>query len=243
MNFLKKWFHKKEKTQRFCSVVLVAAGTANRMGGIDKIMLELAELPVIVHSLRTFEESMLVHEIVVVTRHDLIVQMGQLCKEYGVTKVTSILPGGDSRMASVQIGLDEVNAKANLIAIHDGARPFLSQEVLEDTILRAEDNGAAAPGIPVKDTVKVVENGIVKNTLPRDRLFAIQTPQIFEASLIRAALKKAVQDGAVLTDDCSAVERLGFSVVVTKGSEENIKLTTPQDLLLGEAILERRDRL
>jgi 2-C-methyl-D-erythritol 4-phosphate cytidylyltransferase len=198
---------------------------------------ELGEIPVIVHSLRPFEESKLIHEVIVVTRRDNMLEIGEYCKYYGLSKVGKILPGGKSRMESVQIGLSEVNDSADLIAIHDGARPFLSLEVLEETIRQAETTGAAAPGIPVKDTIKLAEKGIVKHTLPRESLYAIQTPQIFEASLIKAALTKALEDGASLTDDCSAVERLGFSVVITHGSEENIKLTTPKDLLLGESIL------
>lgn len=241
MKFLKKWLNGKEKRQCFCSVIIVAAGNATRMGGMDKIMYELAGTPVVVHSLRPFEKSKLIQEIVVVTRRESMLEIGKLCKSYGFTKVSKILPGGESRMESVQIGLNEVNPSADLIAIHDGARPFINHEVLEEAIQQAKLTGAAAPGVPVKDTIKLTERGVVQSTLPRDCLYAIQTPQVFEASLIKAAMAKALQDGVTLTDDCSAVERLGFSVVVTAGSEENMKLTTPNDLLLGEVILSGRN--
>ncbi|MDF2838575.1 MAG: 2-C-methyl-D-erythritol 4-phosphate cytidylyltransferase [Evtepia sp.] len=241
MKFLKKLLHGNEKHQSICSVILVAAGSASRMGGINKVMYELDGTPVIIHSLRPFEESRLIEEIVVVARRESMVEIGQLCKSYGISKVSKVLPGGESRMESVQIGLNEVNASADLIAIHDAARPFICREVLEEAVLQAELTGAAAPGIPVKDTIKVTERGLVQSTLQRDTLFAIQTPQVFEASLIKAAISKAVQDGVSLTDDSSAVERLGFSVAVTAGSEENIKLTTQNDLILGEAILSGRN--
>ena len=138
-------------------------------------------------------------------------------------------------------GLREVREDAELIAIQDGARPFLTQEVLEEVLSKAEATGAAAPAIPVTDTIKRSENGLAVETLDRDTLFAVQTPQVFEAGLIKAAVQKAVEDGEVLTDDCAAVERLGMKVSLTQGSRENIKITTPLDLFLGEAILDARD--
>lgn len=236
MKFL-KWLNRKDKRQSFCSAVIVAAGNASRMGGTDKIICELGGIPVIVRSLQFFQESQLIQEVIIVTRQEIMLEIGRLCKDYGLSKVTKIMPGGESRMESVQIGLCEVNATADLIAIHDGARPFLSKEVLENAVRQAELTGAAAPGIPVKDTIKLTEKGVIKRTLPRELLYAIQTPQVFEATLIKAAIAKAKEDGVAITDDCSAVERLGFPVIVTVGSEENIKLTTPNDLLLGEVIL------
>lgn len=238
----KRLFRKKEKKrQALCSLVLVAAGSASRMEGRDKILCELGGTPVLIHSLRPFEASPMIQEIVIVTRREVMLEIGELCKLYGLSKVTKILPGGASRAESVRIGLGEIRQDADLVAIHDGARPFVTQTLLEETIAAAANYGAAAPGIPLKDTIKVVEQGIVRETLPRETLCAVQTPQVFEVSLIRAALTRAGQEGAALTDDCSAVERLGFPVVMTQGSEENIKLTTPNDLLLGEYILAGRD--
>ena len=120
---------------------------------------------------------------------------------------------------------------AALIAIHDGARPLVSQEIIRDTVARAAVTGAAAPAIPLTDTIETVD---------RSQLWAVQTPQVFEAGLIRAATQKALDDGEVLTDDCGAVERLGMKVTLTSGSRENLKVTTPLDLILGEAILRAR---
>lgn len=242
MGLLRGLFRKKNAYEPgFCSLILVAAGSASRMNGVDKVLYELGGVPVIVQALRPFQESDLVHEIVVVTRRDILVEVGQLCRLYQLTKVTKIIPGGADRRESVQLGLEEISSKAALVAIHDGARPLVTRDVLEAAVLRAGMTGAAAPGIPLKDTVKLTVGGVVKETLPREQLQAIQTPQVFEVSLIKAALARSVTDGVALTDDCSAVERLGFNVVVTPGSEENIKITTPADLLLGESILAGRE--
>ena len=128
-----------------------------------------------------------------------------------------------------------------LIAIQDGARPLVTTQIIDEAILRARECGAAAPAVPVKDTVKQARDAMVIRTPDRRELFAVQTPQVFQADLIRGALGKAMADGAELTDDCSAVERLGFPVALTQGSYENIKITTPVDLALGEAILNWRE--
>ena len=148
--------------------------------------------------------------------------------------------GGADRIHSVQAGLREVDPRAELIAIHDGARPLVSQEILRNTIARAALTGAAAPGVPVTDTIKRTEDGQTVETVDRSSLWAVQTPQVFEAGLIRGAIQKAMEDGELLTDDCGAVERLGMKVTLTSGSRENIKITTPLDLILGEAILQAR---
>ena len=137
--------------------------------------------------------------------------------------------------------MGEVSDQAELIAIHDGARPLVSQEVLERAIVRAAQCGAAAPAVPVKDTIKRARDGMVEATLNRSELFAIQTPQVFQGDLIRTALIKALEEGAELTDDCSAVERLGIGVALTQGDYRNLKITTPEDLAVAEALLEWED--
>ena len=223
-----------------CSAVIVAAGSARRMEGIDKILTKLGELPVIVQTLYAFQDSPAFQEVVVVTREDLLTEIGRLCKEYNLTKVTKIIVGGAERINSVQAGLKEVNPEADLIAIHDGARPLVSARVLEATVAKAAETGAAAPAIPVIDTIKRADHNLAVETVDRSALRAVQTPQIFEGGLIRAALAKAIEDGETLTDDCAAVERLGMKVSLTEGSRENIKITTPFDLVLGEAILNAR---
>ena len=164
--------------------------------------------------------------------------MSQLCQDYAISKVTKVVRGGASRTQSVRLGTLEVSGDAQVIAIHDGARPFVSAEVIERVVAQAMETGAAAPALPVKDTIKVAHDGVVESTPDRACLFAVQTPQVFESSLIKAALQKALDDGLELTDDCAAVERLGMKVALTRGDERNIKLTTPEDLAVAQAILE-----
>ena len=233
---------KRKKANTRCSAVVVAAGSARRMEGIDKVLAPLGELPVLVHTLMAFQDCPLVSEIVVVTREDLLVEAGRLCRDFALDKVTRVVVGGGERMDSVRAGLRETDPEADLIAIHDGARPLVTQEVLCQAIEKAALTGAAAPAVPVTDTVKRGENGLAAETVDRADLWAVQTPQVFEAGLIRAALEQAAREGVSLTDDCGAVERLGMKVSLTQGSRENIKITTPLDLILGEAILEARGR-
>ena len=231
---------KKEAEEPKCSVVIVSAGLARRMGGIDKVLAPLGELPVLVHTLYAFQDCPAIHEIVVVAREDLVVDVGRLCKDFNLDKVRKVIVGGQERIHSVQAGLREVDPETDLVAIHDGARPLVSQEIIRDTVARAALTGAAAPAIPLTDTVKRTEDGLVVETVDRSQLWAVQTPQVFEAGLIKAATKKALEDGELPTDDCGAVERLGMRVTLTSGSRENIKITTPLDLILGEAILQAR---
>lgn len=223
-----------------CSVVVVAAGTASRMQGIDKVLAPLGNVPILMRTLQVFQCNPDVAEIVVVTREDLLVEISNLCKEYSLDKVSKIMVGGAERTLSVRAGLREVDRNASLIAIHDGARPFLTQPVLSEVLHQAAVSGAAAPAVPVNDTIKRAKERIVQETVDRSELWAIQTPQVFQADLIRAAVEKAVEDKAPITDDCSAVERLGMQVVLTAGDRQNIKVTTPFDLLLGEVILAQR---
>ena len=151
-----------------------------------------------------------------------------------------VIVGGQERIHSVQAGLREAEQSADLIAIHDGARPLVSQEIIRDTVARAWHTGAAAPAVPLTDTIKRTEDGVAVETVDRSQLWAVQTPQVFEAGLIRAAVQKAIDDGELLTDDCGAVERLGMKVTLTSGGRGNIKITEPLDLILGEAILQAR---
>ena len=232
----------RKKPVHIWSAVVVAAGSARRMEGIDKVLAALGGYPVLVHTLRAFQQCPLISEVVVVTREDLLVEIADLCRDFALTKVTKVVKGGKERIHSVQAGLNEVREDAELIAIHDGARPLLPPEVLEEVLHRAAQTGAAAPAVPITDTVKRSENGLAVETVDRSTLFAVQTPQVFQADLIRAAVQKALEDGEVLTDDCAAVERLGMKVSLTRGSRENLKLTTPFDLVVGEAVLAARER-
>ena len=221
-----------------CGAVIVAAGSASRMGGIDKVMAPLAGEPMIVRTVRTFQESDVIRQIVIVTRPDLILPITELCRNFD--KVRMVVAGGDSRQESVERGLSALSADMKLVAVHDGARPLISWQVIDRTVRAANSYGAAAPAIPVKDTIKVVNGGIIASTPDRSTLQAVQTPQVFDLDLLKGALKKAKADGAALTDDCSAVERLGMSVKIVEGDERNIKVTTPLDLSIAELFLEER---
>ena len=223
-----------------CAAVIVAAGSARRMQGTDKIMAELCGEPLIVHTLRAFQQSDDIQEIVLVTREELLQPLSELCVAKKLGKVKKICRGGETRADSVQAGLDQISKDCGFVAIHDGARPLVSQSVIHDAVRKAAKFNAAAPAVPVKDTVKVVHGGVVESTPDRSALYAVQTPQVFALELYRAALDKAISEKTEITDDCSAAERYGVNVVITPGSEENLKVTTPTDLILAEAILKRR---
>ena len=221
---------------KYCGAVIVAAGSASRMGGIDKVMAELEGEPMIVRTVRTFQECDVIKEIVIVTRPDLIVPIGDLCR--GMEKVKAVVVGGSSRQESVSLGLNALSDKVKLAAIQDGARPLITWQVIDRVVRAANTHSAAIPCIPVKDTIKVVTGGVVKETPDRKTLQAVQTPQVFDFDLIRGALQKAKLDGAEVTDDCSAVELMGMSVKIVEGDERNIKVTTPMDLKIAKMLLE-----
>lgn len=221
---------------KYCGAVIVAAGSASRMGSIDKVMADLDGEPMILRTVRTFQNCDAVKEIVVVTRPDLMQRMMSLCRN--MDKVTAIVAGGKDRQESVELGLNALSNRVKLAAIHDGARPLITNEVIDRTVRAAHSYGAAAPAIPVKDTVKTVQGGVVSHTPDRNTLRAVQTPQVFDYDLLRGALKQARQEKAAITDDCSAVERMGFSVKIVEGDERNIKVTTPMDLKIAQMLLE-----
>ena len=224
---------------KYCGAVIVAAGTASRMGGIDKVMAPLGGEPMIVRTVRTFQNCDAVKEIVIVTREDLLQKVAGLCREFD--KVQAVVVGGKDRAESVNNGLNALSRKVKLAAIHDGARPLVTEAVIDRTIRAANSYYAAAPAIPVKDTIKVVEGGIVKATPQRSVLRAIQTPQVFDFDLLRGALKNAREKELEITDDCSAVEQMAYVVKIVEGDERNIKVTTPMDLKIAELLLEESE--
>ena len=224
------------KPPRYCGAVIVAAGSASRMGGIDKVMAQLGGQPMILRTVRAFQNSPVIREIVVVTREDLIMPITGILS--GCDKVRAVVAGGASRQESVHLGLNALSDKVKVAAIQDGARPLITEEVIDRAVRAGDYYGAAAPAIPVKDTIKVVRGGIVSSTPDRKSLQAVQTPQVFDFDLIRGALKKAAETGAEVTDDCSAVELMGMTVKLVEGDERNIKVTTPLDLAIAELLLE-----
>lgn len=233
------FFRKKRQapTGPYCVCVVAAAGSSRRMGR-DKLLEPLDGQSVILRTLRALEDCPYIHEIIIVTRPDLLVELGALCRDAGLGKVTQVLLGGATRLESVYRGVNQAPPKAKLIAVHDGARPLVSQELLASVITAAARCHAAAPAVELKDTVKETDGVQVLTTLDRSRLRCVQTPQVFDADLLRSALQKAVDDNADVTDDCSAVERLGATVALVPGEERNLKLTTPLDLAVAETILQ-----
>lgn len=225
----------------FCTAVIAAAGSSARMAGEDKLLHKLADVPVLVRTLRVFESAGRVDEIIVVTREDKLESIAALMAEYGLKKVKKVIPGGKTRAESVLKGVEQADPQAQLIAVHDGARPFVTEKLIQTAIAQAERFNACVPFVPVVDTVKERDGQFVKKTLERKSLVAIQTPQVFNKDLLSAALLNAEKKGLAITDDASAVEALGAMVHLTEGSPENIKITTPLDLILAEAILKHRE--
>ena len=221
---------------KYCGAVIVAAGNASRMGGIDKMFADLNGKPVLEHTILAFAKSDVIREIVVVTRLDLVEQVKELCRNIG--KVRTVVAGGETRQASVSNGLAALGEEVELVAVQDGARPLVSWEVIDRTVRAAHSYGAAAPAVPVKDTIKVMQSGLAVSTPDRSKLRAVQTPQVFDKDLLAGALLKAEKDKASVTDDCSAVERLGIKVKLVEGDERNLKITTPIDLHVARLLLE-----
>lgn len=234
-----KVYDKIKQNKSGCTAVIVAAGSSRRMGA-DKLFLPMAGVPVIVRTLLQFQACGSIDEIIIVTREDKLMEVADYCKAYGITKAAKIMQGGKERVESSAAGVFEASRHSGYIAISDGARPLVTPELIAATVDAAKKYGAAAPAVPVKDTIKTAENGIVIDTPDRGKLFAIQTPQVFEADLIKGALTKAMRDKTPVTDDCSAVEAMGYPVHLIEGSYQNIKITTQEDLIVSQAYLAAR---
>lgn len=221
---------------KYCGAVIVAAGSASRMEGVDKVMAPIGTEPMIRRTVGNFQQCDAIREIVVVTRPDLIVPIMDLCRDFD--KLKAVVVGGDSRADSVNMGLNALSKKVELVAVHDGARPFADWQLIDRAVRAGNYFGAAAPGIPVKDTIKVVQGGMAKATPNRSALRAVQTPQVFDFDMLRGALAQAKATNATITDDCSAVELLGMEVRIFDGDERNIKITTPMDLKIAQLLAE-----
>ena len=224
------------------TALVAAAGSSSRMGGTDKLMEFLDNVPVLMRTLTALQRAAAIDEIVIAAREDALVDISTLCKTYGITKCSKVVRGGESRCHSVLLAALEASPEAKLLAVQDGARPLVTPALIDRTVEAAAKCGAAAPAVPVKDTIKTVaEDGAVTGTPDRSTLRAVQTPQVFEADLLKAALQSALENEVPVTDDCSAVERLGKVVYLIDGDEENLKITTPVDLVIAEAILAERE--
>ena len=225
------------KTDSVCGII-VAAGSGTRMGGVSKPEIKLDGKTLFQRVLEAFLASS-VSELVVVGGENLP-RLRLLAERYRGSIPIRFCEGGKTRTESVFKGVCQMSPGISYACVHDCARPFVTPEIIEKTVRKAETFHAAAPAVPVKDTIKTAENRIVTGTPDRSTLFAVQTPQIFDFDLLRGALQKALDEELPITDDCSAVEAMGMSVYLTEGSDLNIKVTTPTDLILAEAILRNR---
>lgn len=224
------------------SAIIPASGLGKRFGSdLDKTFALLAGRPLLAHTLAVFQECPGVDEIVLVVREDQINLAEELIKEYNLTKVRSVIAGGEQRQDSVHNGLAEVSPRCDIVAIHDGARPFVTCEIVQASIEAARAGGAAVAAVPVVNTIKSSPDGVfIHSTLDREKLYAIQTPQTFTRDLIEKAYGKAYIDNYFASDDAALVERLGLPVKLVQGSYENIKITTPSDIAVAEVIIRGR---
>ncbi len=217
--------------------IVVAAGGGRRMGGRDKIFAELGGIPILAHVIDVLQRCALIDQIVVVLGAGNLERGRRLVRDSGWSKVREICRGGPRRQDSVAEGLKRLN-DCRWVVIHDGARPLITIDLIERGLAVAQENGAAIAAVPVKDTIKVIgADGFVQGTPDRQRLWAAQTPQVFRFDIIEEAYRRARGD---VTDDAMLLEGLGHRVKVYMGSYENIKVTTPEDLAIAEAILSRR---
>ena len=221
--------------------LIPAAGTGKRMqAGVNKQYLQLGGMPIVGRTVSLFQDVPCIDDIYIITpEQEIPYCRTEVVERYGFTKVRGIVPGGQERQNSVLNGLRAIEGTEDdaVILIHDGVRPFISRHSLEHAVATAREYDGALVAVPVKDTVKVVLEGIVRDTPPRERIWLAQTPQAFRYSVIRAAHEMADAEGFLGTDDASLVERMGREVHIVLGDYRNIKITTPEDLLLAEAFL------
>ncbi|MDD4775422.1 MAG: 2-C-methyl-D-erythritol 4-phosphate cytidylyltransferase [Syntrophomonas sp.] len=223
-------------------VVVAAAGKGSRMGSsLNKQYLLLNGWPVLSYSLDFFERLRVVSQIVVVcAANEVDYCQQEVVKRFNFNKVTAVVPGGKERQDSVWLGLQQLPSDTDLVAVHDGARPLLSAEVIARLVAEAMEWGAAIPGIPSKDTVKLGDrDGFVRQTLDRTSVYAIQTPQVFNFNELLTAYREAREEGFLGTDDASLFERYIGRVKIVTGDYNNIKITTPEDMIVAAALLKR----
>lgn len=222
-----------------CTAVIVAAGKGKRMGtDISKQFLPLGGKEILTHTIEKFEMAERIRDIVLVTGEDALQDVKEMTKEYGWQKVVSVVAGGKERQNSVWNGLQAVSDDTEIVLIHDGVRPFVTEDILNLSIETAVEMGACVAGVPAKDTIKVCnQDNIAVATPDRSTLWQIQTPQTFEKDLILKAYERANAEDFIGTDDASMAEHSGYAVKVIMGSYRNIKITTKEDMIIGEAFL------
>ena len=229
----------------FTSAIIAAAGCGSRMcdeSGKTKQLMELCGIPVIVHTLRAFEKCEQINEIIVVARRDEVEIYEKYKSDYGFSKISAVVVGGDTRQESVLRGFEAISDKSDFVAIHDGARCLTTSEMIDAVLFEAFRKGAATAATKATDTVKRADGkGFISETIEREGLWLAQTPQVFKTELYRAAAYVSKEDGFAATDDNSLAEHVGFQVKLVDCGSENIKITTAVDLSIAEVILRRRE--
>jgi 2-C-methyl-D-erythritol 4-phosphate cytidylyltransferase len=220
------------------SAVIVCAGNSTRMNGVNKQFLQIKGIPVAGYSMKAFENSESIAEIIVVARESDIEDMKTIAEKLSISKLSAVVAGGSTRQQSVLNGLKKVSDTTKLIAVHDGARPLVIPEFIEKTIADARIFGGAVLGVPVKDTIKVVNDNLIIDTPYRPSLYITQTPQVFKKSVYYEGMDFAMEHGLDFTDDCQLAEAVGIKVYMTNGDYKNIKITTPEDIRIAETIME-----
>lgn len=241
---LSLWKKKPQEAQeprgKLVYAIIPAAGSSRRMGGGNKLVMDLGGQPVLCRTLQVFEQCDAIDGIILVCRkQDQKIYAG-LCADWKINKVMQIVEGGPSREHSVLNGILACGSQIGYVAIHDAARPLITEDIIRQAVETAKRDSAAAPGVHCKDSIQRIQKGRMVENIDRESIVAVQTPQCFDIDLIRAALTRAIEQEMKLTDDCGAVTAMGQPVTITAGSYENIKITTPEDVILGEAILKGR---
>jgi 2-C-methyl-D-erythritol 4-phosphate cytidylyltransferase len=224
------------------AVALPAAGSGKRMGvGQNKLFLTLREVPILIHTLRVFEQDSNCKAIWLAVKPEERESIQQMLEKFNITKVKGMPDGGSERQHSVYACVKAAKG-AELILVHDAARPFIELNVIASLVNQAHVSGAAIAGVKVKDTIKKVIDGQIEETVDREQLWMIQTPQAFQYEILSTAAEKAFQDNFLGTDESVLVERLGLPVHIIESTYDNVKMTTQEDLLIGEVILQKRQQ-
>ncbi len=225
------------------NIAIIPAGGLGRRMGCDlfKQYLVLDDVPVLVHTLSKFEQASTIDDVILVVPEDYVEYSRRaIVQKYDLSKVGNVLAGGKERQDSVKRGIDIVDDSTDIVVIHDGVRPLVSEELISVSVAAALEDGAVVLGVPVTDTVKSVDGeGFIERTVDRKSLWSAQTPQAFRRDIIKKAYEKAYDDNFYGTDDASLVERIGINVRMIMGSYDNIKITTPEDIVVGEEIIKR----
>src|SRR2546428_1964100 len=222
--------------------IIAAAGFGRRMkADRPKQLLALNGIPIIIHTIRKFDISRVIDYIIVTAPRESVIEVSELVKSAGFKKSVIVVEGGERRQDSVASGLNHLQPGTDIVAVHDGVRPFVPVEDIENAVHQAERTGAAVLAVPIVETVKQVEKDVIESTLTREHLVLAQTPQVFRSEVVNEAFDRARKDEYYGTDESSLVERLGRPVAIVRGSERNIKITRPTDLTLARAFLDEEN--